>query len=406
MTSVRPASASSFAWVGLACVVATIGYSGAVTTFALAAFVLPSMVAAAVVTALVARSSPSGALLAGIVTGLVLAEVVNLASGDSNGPAARSSFAAASFTALAVALVAGPAPGLFAVGVLGVLAAALALGAGAEVGPVAVATAVVCVVVLAFVESGRRGWVGRAPGRLTVLVLAGLVGGVVTVVAMQVQRGLGGDPYVVSPKAVDASIKPQFAGLPSSSASPVRSAPSPPARARPSAMEGSKDSGGDGWAILAVVALVAMLLIAFRLLWVWLAWRWLRRRLRRGTPQERVAGAWVWAYQRLASAGWAMSPALSPDGVAFGHRATGLPRAARSDLRRVAESTVAAIYAPPVTVTEADCDEAWRAADKVGRIAVASLGPSRRVGFVLRPVSSTPSHSGARGTHADGETGT
>src|SRR4051794_33939464 len=103
--------------VTVSCLVAGLTYSGAVTTLALIAFVLPGVLLAAASTTRASRLSAWGGLLAGGAVALAWGEVVNLVSGDGNGPAARSTFAAALFTAVALAAAAGPAPAGFLLGV-------------------------------------------------------------------------------------------------------------------------------------------------------------------------------------------------------------------------------------------------------------------------------------------------
>lgn len=377
---------------GVCCVVAALSYSGAVTLVALLSFVLPAVVLVVVVTAGVARRSWRLAPVLGLVAALGVAEIVNLVSGTGNGPAARSTFAAAAFTAFAVAAVLSPASALFAAAVVGVVVGALGLGAGAEVAPVAVATAVVTVVALAVLEAQDRRWTRRPPQLTTVVVLALLVGGLVATVALQADRRLDGDPSVLAPGAVQPTIRPpQVLGDPD---------PRPTSTATPAPAVGRGTSAPSEetaaplrtiWLTVLGGVLALLVFVALRVLWVTLAWRRLRRRLRRGSGREQVAGAWVWATRRLRAGGWPMPPSLSADAVGAGQGTAGLPRTLRIPLRQVAESTVEAVYAPPLE--DHDSGIAWAAADEVGRGAVSALRLAPRLGFALRPISSVPSRS-------------
>lgn len=407
---------------GVCCVVAALSYSGAVTLAALFTFVLPAIVLVAAMTAGAARLSLRLAAASGLVAALGVAEIVNLVSGTADGPAARSTFAAAAFTVLAVAAVLGPAPVLFAAAVVGVVVGALGLGAGAEVAPVAVATAVVTVVALAVVEAQDRRWTRRSPQLTAVTVIALLVGALVATIALQADRRLGGDPAVFAPGAVQQTIRPpQVLGDPTPPPTPTATATStahptpthtphqmhtahltptntahPTAKVNNGAPPPSSESAFPLRTIwLAVLMLVLALLLcgALRILWVALAWRLLRRRLRRGSGREQVAGAWVWSMRRLRAAGWPMPPSLSADAVGAGQGTAELPRAVRRALRQVAGATVNAVYAPPVE--DHDPGIAWAAADEVGRGAVSALRPARRLGFAIRPISSVPSRSAA-----------
>lgn len=394
-----PGTTTRVTAAGVCCVVAALSYSGAVTLVALYTFVLPAVVLVAVVTAGVARLSLPLAAASGLVAALGVAEIVNLVSGNAEGPAARSTFAAAGFTVLAVAAVLGPVPVLFTAAVVGVVVGALGLGAGAEVAPVAVASAVVTVIALAVVEAQDRRWTRRSPHLTAVVVLALLVGGLVATIALQADRRLEGTPAVFSAGAVQETIRPpQVLGDPN---------PRPTPRATPTHTARQRAKGGTKapppppshsafplrtlWLVLSLVVLASVLALLLRMLWVALAWRLLRRRLRRGSGREQVAGAWVWSTRRLRSAGWPMPSALSADAVGAGTGTTELPRVVRRALRQVAGATVEAVYAP--SVGDHDPAVAWAAADEVGRGAVAALRPARRLGFAVRPISSVPSRS-------------
>jgi hypothetical protein len=378
------------------CLVAGLAYSGAVTGLALLVFVLPGVLLAAASTTAVARLSAWGGLLAGGAVALVWGEVVNLVSGNGNGPAARSTFAAALFTAVAVAAGAGPAPACFLLGVVGVLAGALALGAGAEVGPVAVATAVVAVVALAVVARAGEAWAERPPGRLAVLLLALVVGAAVAAVVVVADRQTTADPAVLSAGAVDDSIRPPgFLALPTPTPTAARTHAADQQAPAPAGHAAGDESRSPFWWLLAVLVVI-VLAVPVRLAWVALAWRRLRRRLRRGSPVERVAGAWVWARRRIVATGLELPINLSPDAVAAGRGTSGLPRSVRPALVRLARTTEVAMFAPSDGPTEAEVTSAWEAADLAAGEAVGSLRVGRRAIMALRPLSSTPSRPAKR----------
>lgn len=381
---------------GVCCVVAALSYSGAVTLVALLTFILPAIVLVAVVTAGVARLSLRLGAAVGLLSALGVAEIVNLVSGSAHGPAARSTFAAAAFTVLAVGAVLGPAPALFAAAVMGVVVGALGLGAGAEVAPVAVGTAVVTVVAFAVVEGLDRRWTRRPPQLTAVAVLTLLVGVSVAAIAVQAERRLEGEPAVLAPGAVQPTIRPpQALGDPS---------PRPTATPAPTA-KGEVENGATPpssesafplrtiWFGTLMVVLALLLAVALRIVWVALAWRLLRLRLRRGSDREQVAGAWVWSTRRLRAAGWPMPRSLSADAVGAGQGTAELPRAVRHPLRQVARFTVDAVFAPPFEGH--DFRTAWAAADEVGRRAILALRPAQRLGFAIRPISWVPSHTAA-----------
>ncbi|WP_284533107.1 hypothetical protein [Nocardioides sp. T2.26MG-1] len=392
--SAAPGGGIRTAAAGACCAVASLAYSGAVSLFALLAFVIPAVVVVIVLTAAAARLSVQLAAASGLAAALAVAEVVNLVSGTGHGPAARSTFAAATFTALAVAAVRGPAPALFTAGVVGVVGGALGLGAGAEVAPVAVATAVVTTIALAVVEGQSRRWTGRAPHLIAVVTFAVLIGGLSAAIALQADRRLEGEPAVLAPGAVDQSIQPpSVLGDPDPRPTPSRA----PADSTAEVDTPPTDSGAPLRAIwLTVLAALLSALVAatLRVAWVALAWRRLRRRLRRGTETEQIAGAWIWSTRRLRAAGFALPRSLPVDAAASGQRIAALPRTLRQPLRQIASSTVSAVYAP-TGVQPRDVPTTWSAADDVARSAVKGLPAGRRLAFAVRSIDSTPSHPAA-----------
>lgn len=389
--SAAPGGGIRAAAAGVCCAVASLAYSGAVSLFALLAFVLPAVVAVAAGTAWVAQFSLRFAAASGLAAALAVAEVVNLVSGDAHGPAARSTFAAAAFTALAVAAARGPAPALFTAAVVGVIVGALGLGAGAEVAPVAIATAVVTTVALAVVEGQSRRWTGRAPHLVAVVTFALLIGGLSAAIALQADRRLEGEPAVLAPGAVDQSIQPpSVLGDPDPGPTPPRA----PADSTAEVDTPATDSGAPLraiWLTVLAALLAALVAAALRVAWVALSWRRLRRRLRRGTEAEQVAGAWIWSTRRLRAAGFALPRSLPVDAAASGQAIAVLPRALRQPLRQIASSTVSAVYAPTGAQTP-DVATTWSAADGVARSAAKGLPAGRRLAFAVRSINSTPSH--------------
>jgi hypothetical protein len=383
-----PGFATRVSTAGVCCLIAALSYSGAVSMVGLLAFVLPAVLVVTALTAAVGRLSVRIATFSGLVAALVIAEVVNLVSGTSFGPAARSTFLAGAFTVLATAAVLSPAPTLFAGAVAGVVVGALALGAGAEVAPVAVATAVTTVVGIALVEALGRRWQRRPPHLVVVVLLALLVGGCVASVALRADRQLAGDPAVLAPGAVDPSIRPPTVlGDPDA---PLKAETTQSAKTNAESPPAVKHSSTVRTIWLVILAVVVGLLLALliRVAWVASAWRRLRRRLRRGSESEQVAGAWVWSTRRLRAAGWAIPPSLPPDAVKGSQELASLPRHLRGGLSQVASATVQAVFAPPGHAT--DVESTWQVAHDLGRGAVKALPRGRRLGFAVRSITSVP----------------
>jgi hypothetical protein len=410
-----PAELSGRGWwrsplaVTITCLVAAASYSGAITFPVLMFGLLPGLLlAAAVATALSLVGSPPSAAVFGVLVALACAELVNVLAGESNGPAARSTFAAAGFTAVAVAVAGGSFPALFLVGPVGVLAGALGLGSGAEVQGVAVATAVVGVLAMASVESESRRWVGRPGGRIYILVMALFCGGIATGVWLALDHRVERDAYVVSSTSVDATIHPPGLGLahklsrPSKPADSSSTTPSPTPSSSASANSATPLSvGSSGESMLARASSVVLVLgvlgagaLMLRLIWVAWTWRQLRRRLRRGEPAAVISGAWVWARRRLGAAGVVMPRSLSPDSVADG-AVSDVPRRVLPPLQRLAAQVVVVAFSADSGASVEQASNAWQSANQAASAALQALPPIKRAQVWFRtPADEDPSGAG------------
>jgi hypothetical protein len=368
------------------CLLASAGYSGAITMTALLFGLVPGLLLAGAAAAAVGRlATPRAAAIAGIGVALAAAEVVNLVAGQGNGPAARSTFAAAGFTALAVAAAGSPYPPLFLAPLCGVVFGALSLGAGAEVQAVTVVTALAAVCALGVIEGQRRRWSGPPTGRLAVVALALLAGAAAAVLWQTVDHRIDRVPAVLSSTSVDADIKPPviFGGETKPTARPPhpddRESPSvPTSRPHEVAVGGATgmsllDRASRGFLALLVAGL---LLLVLRRLWVLVAWRLLRRRLRRTSPGLAVAGAWVWAGRRLRLYDVSFAPSLSPDQVALGGAVNDVPRRVSRPLEELAGRVTVTTFAGGPDPAGADVAEAWHLADRAGKGARRSLSPA------------------------------
>lgn len=366
------------AWVILTCLVAALGYSGAVTTPALLGYVLPGVLVAALLAARAQATVPAAATVGAWVLGWAVA--VNVLSGLTNGPAARSTATASLFAALAARSLHVRVTTLFLVPVLGVLGGALALGAGAEVRSVAVATAVLATASLASIERDSRRLVGARTHSLTVPLMCLLVAlaGVGAVVLQATFNDRS--PAVPFPLLVDGAITPGFDPLreetvvPTAAPSAASAGPSTIAEPSPEIRE---SSGAWLWVLAAaLVAVTSLLGLVLRVLMVSLRWRRLRRELDAGTPGERIAGAWVWARRRLASAGTPLPRDLSPD-VAATHPLEGLDVTVAEPLQVLAGLVTPAVFS--ASFPESQVTAAWVSSDSAGRAAQDRLSRRRRL---------------------------
>ena len=359
----------------LTCATAAMSFAGAVTLPALLTFVLPGVAVGALASA---RGVLTGHWLQGLcfgsAAGLVWAEVVNLVGGDLSGPIARSTLITAAGTAAALGLAACPAPAAFLAPVAGIVLGAVLLGSAGEVAYVAVATAIAAMLALAWLESEGRKWL-VAPRAVGAVVALTLFSGGASVVALTLQHQLDTNAtVVVAPGLALPTLRPPW-DTSSPTPTPTPTASSPAAQTPTSTITPSPAPAGDvnsAWlmwalAVFAVGLLTLGLLILARWLWVRWAWSRLRRRLRRGTPEAQVIGAWWWAKYRLAYHGVALTASIPP-GEGASTASSPLPPSARAAFQALSELTSLAAFAKAATLDAATADDAWRMADEVDQI--------------------------------------
>lgn len=382
------------------CLVAAVTYAGAVTTRALLWFVLPGVaIAAAAAWRLAARPTPWTALIVGAPLILGWSELVNIWSGASEGPAARSTFVAAGCTLLAVLAAGSPRPALFLLPVTGIVFGALALGAGGEVRLVAVATVVCAAGALGWIEQSRHRWSTQPRLGVALVVVSLIVGaaaaGAVVLQAQHDQR----QSLLLARSQIDPAIKPAwtdpFAGIVKThprrhqrlARQPLR-AQRPRSSATRTSAPGSTATWPHMWLIVVVAlgGLMLALLIAsiHRALAARLGWRRLRRRLASGTAVEQVSGAWIWARLRLEACHLPLSSDVSPDVLAASAPTDDMPTGVLVHLRALATTTTAAAFTQNRSVTMTEAAGAWRMARRAERSARDSLTRLGRVGLALR----------------------
>jgi hypothetical protein len=368
--------------------VAALSYAGAVRTLGLFVFVLPAMLlAAATCLRLVRHRAPAAVAVIGLAVALALAEIVNVLSGLSYGPAARSSFAAAAGAAVAIATARSRFPALCLLPVAEILAGALALGAGGEVKGVAVVTAACAVVALARLDAERARWVGssRMSASLLIGVLLVVVVGGATVM-LQDQR-ITRRPSVLFPSVTDQAVHPfwrEHAPVPKPR-TPKPAAGSSWSTARPT--HPKNEVGAGGWAQVTTLVLTSIvvtlgLATGIRLLLARRAWSRLRRRLATGEPAATAVGAWIWLRMSLAVMRRGLPADLSPERAA--DVASGLPSSAVGPFAVVGTTTALAAFAAPGALDAADAAAAWAAADAVVREVAAGLATRQRIFRMFR----------------------
>lgn len=388
--------------VALTCLVAAVGYLGAVTPRALLVYVLPGSVFGSLAAASARAGRLGSALLTTLVVGGGWAVLVNVLSGETQGPAARSSAFAALLSGLAIVGVQTRLPTSFLLPSTGVFAGALALGAGGEVRPVAVAAVVPAVLALRAVNADQRRWLLPPRDRLVaglglLLALLGAVAALQLTVARKplvlfpaqadpaVSAGL---PDLVARTATRPTPRPTPVSSPSTGARPTAT-PRPTAgahasaAARPPAQDDFPASHRLRDILLALLALVLLLVLAVlvRLLLVRLAWRRLRRTYDTGDDRSRTAGAWLWVRARLEGLRIALPPGLSPDSFDVASPPSGVPAAALPALAELAPLSTRAGFSPSGP-DDGQRARAWQHAEQA--LALAERAVPRRARLRIR----------------------
>lgn len=376
--------------------IASMSYAGAVSAHALVGFELPVIVIGVAIAATFIRHRVPGlAVGVGVAAALGWSEIANIATGETNGPAARSALIIGSGTVVALAMLATRFPGAFLVPVAGVVLGAMLLGAGGEVRVVALATAFAAVVALAIVErTFRRFAPPPAPTRTarpwSVPTACVIVAAVAAILAVTQARHDGREPHAAIGGIANSQIRPAWPDpfgapkaltahttTPSSTTTTTTTAIARPLRPpHPHRHQHQrKRHRGRWWVLLLLLAIAALFVIAVaavlvRYFLVRRSWRMLRSRLRERSASESVEGAWVWARHRLAACRRPLPLELSPEAVATSQDQ--VPQAVVGPLSGLAQLIVPVAFAA-VAAGEEDVAAAWAFADEVDTDALSDL---------------------------------
>ena len=310
-------------------------------------------------------------LLSGVALTLVFAFLADTYGGTTSGPLARATLLACGLTAASVAFSFTRYRLLLLVPTFALLGSALGLGAagrsGVWVGLWVVAAAVTAAMLGPYRERDLAARARLVPFAL-LIACSGLVAIVSLVIASPmlvapwtIPGGGGGatpsavalPPVALLPPEVLAAPPPIVTAPPVSQPPIVSPAPPPPEASA------SIISTIIQWVLLILLALLLLLLLLLAWLLVrrlssWIRWRALRWRLSRGTPEQRVVGAWTWIRLRLAMRGDPLPDSASPDVAVEWALARG-----DSSLATVARLTARVAFNPQGTISMPDSALAW-----------------------------------------------
>lgn len=317
--------------------------------------------------ALLMAHRPLLAFIAGVTLTIAFALLADTYGGATSGPIARATVLTCGLTAASTAIAFTRYPLLLLAPSLALLGSTLALGAvgstGAWVGLWAVAAAVTAAMLGPYRKRDLA-----APARLAPFALLIAGAGLVAVVSLVIASPLLGTPWTIPGAGASFANAPLIARAqqPPPSAEvvtgPVVDDAPPPAAPVDSDFLTIID-----WVILVTFAL--LLIFALMLIWLlahrvvsWFYWRTLRWRLSRGTPEQRVIGAWTYLRLRLDAHADPLPASASPDVAA--ELAT---RVGDSSLATVARLTAKVAFNPDGAVSMPDSALAWEHALHVDR---------------------------------------
>ena len=310
-------------------------------------------------------------LLSGVALTLVFAFLADTYGGTTSGPLARATLLACGLTAASVAFSFTRYRLLLLVPTFALLGSALGLGAAGRSG-VWVGLWVVAAAVTAAMLGPYRERDLAARGRRLPFALLIACSGLVAIVALVFTSPMLVAPWTIpgggggaTPSAVAlapvAPLPPVVLAAPSSivTAPPVSQPPIVSPAPPPPEASASIISTIIQWVLLILLALLLLLLLLLAWLLVrrlssWIRWRALRWRLSRGTPEQRVVGAWTWIRLRLAMRGDPLPDSASPDVAVEWALARG-----DSSLATVARLTARVAFNPQGTISMPDSALAW-----------------------------------------------
>lgn len=424
----------------ITCLVACVSYVGVITTGALLTLLLPATAAVALVGGRLRHSTLPGLIIVAVLSFLA-GQVVNLLSGEFQGPAARGTFLAAAASGIAMVLSGSRMPALMLVPIGGVVVGALVLGAGGQVQLVAIVTAGLALLALAAVERESRAMVEpqRASASfLLAFLLVTFVGvfaalfhgqydtriasaplrttinesvrppGLVSLPSKardkareELQRSrlpvVGEDVPVATPSptradptrpAVPAPVRPTASATvrPTASA-PVRPTASAPARpiasdpAFPATADPLLPAGNQDSSpsLLWWLLLLIPLLLLLLLIGrlLWSSLSWRRHYRLIRRAHAGAGGAWLWTVAHLVRVGLAPPPHDSPDRIADGHL-EGVAGPLQESVRALALVVTPAVFAPAMVGGGDEHDSTWDLARQAADEAWSCAGTGRR----------------------------
>ena len=346
--------------------------------------VLGSLLTLGLVGALLSLGQRWLGLLAGVAFALGWSALAELLGGNTSGPITRATLLACGLTAAMVAITLTRYRLLMLVPALALLGSALGLGAGggvvAIVGLWSVAAAVTVAMLGPYREADLAARERLAP---VAVLLAGF--GLASIAAASLAALLLGQPWTIpgagtvalpvlgrdasapvpDPAASAAAVATASTSTASTAAAPVTP---PPATVPADAGADSLISTVMSW--LAVLVLVLLLLLVLVVLWLltrrlvaWVRWPLLLLRLRQGTPEQRVVGAWTWVRMRRAMRDRPLPVSASPDVAVEWAMSTG-----DSAVATVARLTALVAFNPTGTITMPDSARAWESARRSDRV--------------------------------------
>lgn len=344
-------------------------------------FAVPGALVVATLAHTVARSTNAAfALTVALPASLAWAWAAKWLAAESMGSVARTTAGVCGAAAVAAVLALSRAPALALLAPVGVLMYGYLLVSTSQTavlaGVVVVLTSALYLVALR--RDARR--LDRPASIIVVtLAVALMSGGILSVMSR--------DPIQAEPvpPASTSATRPTPSPSPTNPTS-VSPTPSTTASASPEPDFAPDENPSEGVNLWRVIALVLGTLTLFALLIILairvaVAWRWwrLQKALKRGSPSERVVGAWSWYLAQRHRQGDALPTSVSPDrlgGLASGDE--------HSDHQRLGAATSLAMFGA-APIEDATLAESWTLSTRLSREEWKGMRRGKRLVAKFRP---------------------
>lgn len=361
----------SLALAVVTCAVASLTYLGAVAASAMWSFVFIGVVIASLAALTLGQPQQVLTPIAASIPVILWAVVVNSISGDSSGPAARSTAICGLATVFSIHGARRGRTDVFMAGLVWQISGAMLYGAAGEVLSPVVVTAVFAVcTILAITHSRHQLGISKSNVAGFVFAISSLLLLVFSFVMLSslLPSLTENRSPVVSDALRQQTVDFEPAWISSNDvALPPQSSVFPPTRQAPTQIDVQIDQGTQtldetlGTVIVLFLLLVVILGI-FRMIWVQYRWNRWHRHLRSLPDREAIAGAWAAAFYSFRRWRWMTPDHFTTENAETFARQSAWPEPICADLGTLSDLASKALFSP-IEPTSTDVGTSWQTSD-------------------------------------------